>query len=422
MLNTLQELLQGYKRTHGLHQLIAVFAASFSRFLTSLLLGTSMAIFLGRQSTPFAVSMALAAFFLGMLICAPIWGAISDVLRKEKIVMVAAGFLATIVLVPLLVSRGVIISIVVRGFYGAAITGFTPIMISLMSESGGDQSRGKAIGFFNSSRSSGIAAGRFTGGFLVGFLAPGSVYLVLVLASLVSTILVFLVKDPHQQQTSTICWSDVLKDIKERLLIHRWDEGFLKQGGLNWLYTAVSLRHMTVKGILSLLPVYVTLELGISEPLMGVLLSINPVVQICCMHLSGWLADRIGRKPLLIFGTIASGLFALVTSLASFVAAMSMRIALIALSNAVLAVAFSALSTGASSFIGDVSSFETESQLQGVRSMSVGLGGVLGPILVGGLASVFDYQLSFMIGSILSFGATVIILFMVTETYQVGDS
>ena len=373
-----------------------------------------MAVFLGRQSGPFAVSMALAAYFLGVLIFAPLWGAVSDALGKRKVILVLSGFLSTLVLVTLLFNQGVVVSILVRGLYGATVTGFSPIMLALMSESGGKEGRGRSVGFFNSSRASGFAAGRFTAGFLVGLLVPKAVYAITLLIGLLSTLLAVMVEDPGGGHEIT--WREVREEVKERVLVYRGKASWLKESGLNWLYTAVALRHMTVKGIGSLLPVYITLRLNIAEPLMGMLLSINPVLQIVFMQLSGWLGDNLGRRPLIIAGTLGSGLFALMASLASFSSNMSLRIALVGSSNAVLAAAFSGLSTGASAFIGDVASLDTQSQLQGFRFMSVGIGGVLGPVLIGTLASIFSYRSSFILASLLAFVAALLVTLYVEET------
>lgn len=107
-------------------------------------------------------------------------------------------------------------------------------------------------------------------------------------------------------------------------------------------------------------------------------------MQIIFMQRSGWIADNVGRKPLMFFGIVGSGVYALMVSLASLVPAMTTRIFLVGLSNAVLAISFSALSTSASTFIGDLSSFKNESQLQSLRLMAIGFGGAIGPLRVGG--------------------------------------
>jgi MFS family permease len=67
-----------------------------------------------------------------------------------------------------------------------------------------------------------------------------------------------------------------------------------------------------------------------------------------------------------------------------------------------IAAAFSAMTTGALAFIGDVAPENRESELMGLRTTAKGVGGVLGPIVVGGLAMLTSLSAAFAAASLLA--------------------
>jgi MFS family permease len=82
------------------------------------------------------------------------------------------------------------------------------------------------------------------------------------------------------------------------------------------------------------------------------------------------------------------------------------------------ALTFSALTVGTIAFIGDVAPPDRESELMGLRSTARGLGGVLGPLLVGGLATYLDYASAFVAISVLSFFAAGLVAVKLVESHD----
>jgi MFS family permease len=149
---------------------------------------------------------------------------------------------------------------------------------------------------------------------------------------------------------------------------------------------------------------------------MGVILAFNPAGQIVFMYLFGRIADSAGRKPLIVAGMAGSGLFAVVAALSAVPSSSILRIVVIAVAFVIIAASFSAMTTGALAFIGDVAPPERESELMGLRSTAKGLGGVLGPPIIGGLATVTSIQLAVGVASLLSFAAAVLSAVALTES------
>lgn len=401
-------------------QRVVIAVAGATRFMAGILMGTGMAVYVGDAGgSAFAVSMVLTAYFVGMTVFAPVWGAVADVTGRRRAVMVATGTLATLAVLPLvavgevgppvrlpgLTVDGVWVIIGLRGLYAVFAVGFVPVMLSVVSARGGAGGRGRSLGFFNSARAVGFSGGQVAVGTLLGLLAPSSLYLLIAAVSLLSTLAAAAVVDPTPSPAESPGVGDVASEVKRRLLPAVGDRAHLRTNGLRWLYVALALRNMTVLGVMSLMPVYLTGPVGVTTALMGVLLAINPTAQVAFMYLFGRVADRVGRKPPVVAGIAGSGAFALVAAVVPAPGATAVRLLVAGAAFVVIAAAFSAMTTGALAFIGDVAPPDRESELMGLRSTAKGVGGILGPPVVGTLATATSMQVAFAAGSVLALAA-----------------
>ncbi|MFW5949359.1 MAG: MFS transporter [Halolamina sp.] len=399
--------------------------------MATILMETVMALYVeDAGGSEFVVSMVLTAYFLGMMIFSPIWGAIADVTGRRRLVMIVSGVLATVAVIPLavvgkagptialpfLTIDGVWVPVGLRALYAAFAVGFIPVMLTIVSARGGAEGRGRSIGFFNSARGVGSMGGQLGAGLLLGLLLPSGLYLVIVGLSLVSVVAAALVYDPTPTPDGEFSASEIASEVRHRLLPAVGDRGHLRTNGLQWLYVALALRNMTVLGTTSLMAIYITGPLGVSELVMGAILAINPGGQVVFMYLFGRVADSAGRKPLIVAGMAGSGLFAVVAALSSIPGTPLVRVVVIAAAFVTIAAAFSAMTTGALAFIGDVAPPERESELMGLRSTAKGVGGVLGPPIIGGLATVTSIQLAVGVASLLSFAAALLSAVALTES------
>jgi len=399
----------------SLRQWGVVGVASLTRFASGILMGTALAVFVGRRGSPLAVSLVLTSYFAGLMLFAPVWGAIADETGRRRTVLLVTGTLATAAVLPLTVLDGVVAPILARGLYAVFAAGFAPVMLAIVSDHGGDEGRGRSLGVFNSTRAVGFAGGQLTVGALLGLLAPAELYLVIAGVSLVSTVLVAFVADPADSGRASKAdglpaTGALLGAVRDRLLPGVEDRAHLRSHGLGWLYVALALRNMTVLGVMSLMPPYLVSQVvppelvgdGLSELLMGALLAINPATQVGFMIAFGYLADTAGRKPPIVAGMAGSGGFALVAAAATLPAGLLARAGLAALALVVLAASYSLMTVGALALIGDVAPADRESELMGLRSTAKGVGGVLGPPLLGTIATLAGYRAAFAAGSVLA--------------------
>ncbi|MFB6207338.1 MAG: MFS transporter [Haloglomus sp.] len=422
----------------GRAQWVLLATAAATRFGGGVLMGTAMAVYVGREGSPLAVSAVATAYFAGLMLASPVWGALADVTGRRRAVLIATGTLATLAAAPLAVTEGVWVPVGLRGLYAVFAAGFAPVALTIASERGGEVGRGRSLGTFNSARSGGFAGGQFFAGLLLGAVARPELYLVVAALSAVSTVAAALLVDPTDAEDgdgvegngavaadgsdSTVAptRAELFREVKRRLFPAAGERGHFHVKGLRWLYVALAVRNVTVLGVMALMAPYLVDVVGVAEPVMGALLAVNHGTQVAGMYLLGVAADRVGRKPLIVAGMAGSGAFAVLAAAAIVPAAGAgllgvagptwlgtglARIAVAAGALFVLGVSFSAMTTGAVAFIGDVAPTGRESELMGLRSTAKGLGGVIGPTLVGGAATLAGYPAAFAVASALAFAA-----------------
>lgn len=390
--------------------------ATATRFAANVLMGTALAVYVSDAGgSPFAVSLLFTAFYLGMMVFAPAWGAVADVTRRRRAVLLLTGGLATLAVLPLAVVRGPWAPIGLRFVYAVFAAGFGPVMLAVVSERGGEEGRGRSLGAYNSVRASGVSAGQVGAGVLLGLVAPAALFGVVAGASLVSTLLVVSLAD-GAGETRWPGLRAVLGAVRSRLLPAPEDRGHLRTAGLGWLYVSLALRHMTVLGVLSLMPVYLTGPVGLSDPVMGLLMGLNPAAQMAFMYAFGRLADGAGRKPLVVAGLAGSAGYGIVAAAALLPGAEGGRVAVSAAAFLLLAASFSAMKTGGLAFIGDVAPAERQSELMGLWTTAKGVGGVAGPPVFGLVATVLDYPTAFVLGTALAVGGVAIAWLRLAET------
>jgi MFS family permease len=400
-------------------QRLIVGAAAATRFAGGVLMGTGLAFYIGQSGgSDLAVSLVATAYFGAIMLFAPVWGAIADVTGRRRALLVGTGLASTLPLLVLFVRDGTAVALSVRALYAVFAAGFPPVMLGIVSARGGDDGRGRSLGFYNSARSVGFTGGQISVGLILGLFAPSGLYLVIAAFSLASTLAVALVDDVAPKPDREPSLSEVAVEVRRRLLPAPEDRRHLRRNGLRWLYVALGLRNVTVVGVFSLLPVYLPNGLGFSEFQMGALLAINPAGQAVFMYLFGRVADTTGRKPLITVGMGGSAVFAVVAAAAALPGTIVGRFVVALASLLIIAASFSALTTGALAFIGDVAPADRESELMGLRSTAKGFGGTVGPILFGAVATVTNYETSFAVGSLLGFLATAIVAVTLIESYE----
>lgn len=393
--------------------------AGASRTGIGILLATGLAVYVGRNGSPFAVASVLAAYSLGIMLFAPVWGAIADITRRRRSVLIGTGLLATLALFLLVFVQNHWVAIGLVTVYAAFAAGFLPVALTLVSEQGGATNRGRAIGHFNSAKSLGATAARFLVGALVAVLAAANFFVALAVGSLLATFAVAFVADPTADGRPLPSVRALGSEVRRRLVPVGNGRTALTANGLHWLYLAHGFRNMTISGLLSLLPVYLIVVVGTSETEMGLLLGLGSALQILFMYGFGRVVDAHGRKSFIVYGMVGSALFALVMAGASLPGSLVVRELVVGSGFVIRAVAVSAIFAGSYAFIGDVAPVERESELMGMLSTVKAVGGVIGPLVLGAVATVWSYELAFAGASLFAVAAAAFVAKGVVESYTV---
>lgn len=380
-------------------------------------MGTVLSVYVGRRGSPFAVSLVYTVFWAGLMICSPVWGAVADITGKRRAVLLGTATLAALAAAPLIFVHDIWMMVGIRGLFAVFAAGFLPVMLTIVNQSGETATRGRALGFFNSATAVGLMAGQFFAGALIEVFSPDRVFLVVTGVSVLVILAVGVVRDPTSAPEESPTLSSLFEEIRDRLSPAAGDSDVLRRNGLRWLYVAVLLRNMTVLGMGGLLPIYLISKVDVSPFLMGALLTINPLAQIVFMYVLGRVSDVTGRKPLIVAGAGASGVYAVVLSVATLPSSLIGRVAIVTVGFLILAGGFSALMTGTIAFIGDVAPAERESELIGFRQTARGLGGTIGPVILGLIATVTNYSVAFAAGSLLAFTAAAIVAYHLVESH-----
>ncbi|MDZ7701666.1 MAG: MFS transporter [Halobacteriales archaeon] len=391
--------------------------AGATRTAIGILVATGLAVYVGREASPFAVASVLAAYSFGVMLFSPIWGAIADITRRRRTVLIGTGVLATLSLLLLSVVQNIWLSIAMVAVYAAFAAGFLPVLLTIVSEHGGATNRGRAIGNFNSAKSVGATGARFLVGVLLALLTSAGFFFVMAIGSLVATIAVVFVDDPTADGRPLPTLRTLLGEVRRRLIPVGDGRTALTANGLHWLYLAHGFRNMTISGLMSLLPVYLIVVVGTSATEMGLLLGLGSALQILFMSAFGRVVDARGRKSFVVYGMVGSGAFALFAAGATLPGGLLFREIIVGSGFVVRAIAVSAIFAGTYAFIGDVAPIERESELMGMLSTVKGIGGVIGPLLLGAVATIWGYEIAFAGSSLFAFAAAAFVAKGVVESY-----
>ncbi|SDC78228.1 Multidrug resistance protein [Paenibacillus sp. UNCCL117] len=142
---------------------------------------------------------------------------------------------------------------------------------------------------------------------------------------------------------------------------------------------------------------------------LGMLLSVYSLVSFLMSPFWGALSDRIGRRPIIMIGTLGF-------SLSFFVFGMAGDNLLLMYVSRILGGLFSgAVTACAVAYVADITSEENRTKGMGMVGMSIGLGFIFGPAL-GGLLSGYGYEVPFFTAAALALAMFVFALFMLKES------
>ena len=143
--------------------------------------------------------------------------------------------------------------------------------------------------------------------------------------------------------------------------------------------------------------------------LVGVLLAANAIPRIFTGPLTGFLADKLGRKPMVLLGPIVRG----ITNVGQFFAD---DYATFFVLEIVGQVGVAMWATSSNVLLSDVTTTESRGRVLALRNMATRLGFVAGPAVGGVLAVTFGLESVFLLNGVSKIVIVVVVLTMVKET------
>jgi len=334
------------------------------------------------------ISILFSSFFLTYLLFTVIWGSLSDTLRKRRPFLMAGLFSSGFILIGFYFSRNVYELIGLSLIRGIAVGSFTPIALAIASNLNGEK-RGSGMGIMNAALSAGWFVGALASGFLVELFSITFPFIAAAFITFLAAIIVIFVISDYEFLSTTQSnpssepanLKKVVNDLKRRFTVMLKKDEFVRKRGLSTVYLTLILRHGGLLGLYSLFPLYVV-QVGGTPAQVGLLYALNMGTQAIFMFMMGLCCDRIGRKPVMIMGLLASGLSAIWFGLSSS------PIALIP-SQVLVAFGYASVTVSATTIVADVAPKENRGEGMGLIMTSLGIGATIGPLIAGFLAEFF---------------------------------
>jgi MFS family permease len=179
------------------------------------------------------------------------------------------------------------------------------------------KSRGRYMALYTGLVFAGTAFGPTIGGYTAahfGLNAPFFAYAMLGLAGLIATLPLKETADSSQGERSKMCMKDILRVLSNRPFM------LVNCAVLAMFFLRVGVRS-------TLVPLYASLNLSLSEERIGILLTVAAIATALSTFLSGWLSDRVGRQRPMMACLFLSGIAVLLipsqASLASLMGIMA---------------------------------------------------------------------------------------------------
>jgi len=336
-----------------------------------------------------AAGVLISSFAVARLLLDPVGGVAVDRLGARRI-MVSGGLVlaASSVMAALAPNYGILlVARVLEGFGSAAFAVAAQQTIIVRSPEG---RLAREIAFFQTGLLGGVAVGPFIGGRaaeLGDFSTPFWIYAFMGL--IVAFIAWRYVEDMEPSgRSSKELWATARATLRTPAF-------------QALLFVAFAVFVMRAGARITLIPLYASEELGLSESQIGDVLAISAVVTVLIVNPAGWLIDKVGRRPILVGGLLATAASVVLYGQASSYGG------LIAVSL------FFGLAAGTMGIVpptlaGDLAPEGAEGAAVGMYRMAGDLGLIVGPVLLGSIADRGDFALGFNVSAALLVAAAIV--------------
>lgn len=338
----------------------------------------------------FAESLGTAPELIGMIVAASTVtgvlfklpsGALSDLFGRRRVMLLGAVFFAVPpFLYPWVESAGTLL--LLRFVHGFATAIFSPVASAYVAGLG-DVGRGARLGWFSSANDLGATAGPLIGGIILYATASfAASYLLIGLLGVLALGLVLLVPETETKESPpetslaarAVEMRDGLRDV-------------VTTPAVLTAAAAEATLYLGFGAFLGFMPLYARTA-GLDDAQIAVVLAVQLAIAVLAKPFAGNLSDRLGRKPVIVLGLLASAaalpLIFRATSFAGLLAVVPL-----------LGLGIAAVTPATNALIADLVVARRLGTGMGVFGTIWDIGEAAGPIIAGLLIGQIGYEPAF---------------------------
>jgi DHA1 family multidrug resistance protein-like MFS transporter len=274
--------------------------------------------------------------------------------------------------------------IALRFFHGAATAVFAPISLAVVADLF-RTTRGVAIGSYSAATQAGAMLGPLLGGWLLISAGFPAAFVVAGLLGSMALLLFLLIHLPPQisQAAAGMGVRAVLRDMGRGART--------VMGNMRVLLASATdgARQIANGALMGFLPIYVV-SVGMDAAHAGILFGVQSVTSFFSRPTMGWASDRVGRRPLIVFGLVVCSIALAVVPFTTFFPGLLALSALFGFGEAIVNASSAAL-------VADLSELKTLGSAMGLQGAIMDIGHASGPILAGVLVGAFGFRIAFPI-------------------------
>ncbi len=339
-----------------------------------------------------AAGALISAFAVSRLVFDLLGGVAADRLGARR-VMTGGALLLAVSSVGAALAPTYWFLVVTRVLEGFGSAAFATAAMQLIVLTTPKERLGRTMAFFQMGLLGGISVGPIVGGFAaeVGdFATPFWIYAAigLVLAGLVA-------------------WGVEPADVAPRTTAQIMSAARIllrSRAFLALMFVTFAIFVMRAGARITLLPLYGAEELGLSESQIGIAIAMAALVNLVVVNPGGWLVDRVGRRPVLIVGLLATAAAIAAHGYASSFGSLLLLSVGFGLSASLMGIPPPTLA-------GDLAPPGAEGASVGLYRTAGDVGLIAGPLLMGGIADTGAFGTGFLVaGALLVVAAGVALL------------
>lgn len=350
--------------------------------------------FPGINEYSFEYSLFDSVLYLSYLLVGIVTGILSDRWKRRKIFVIigAAGSIPFYWLMTTTLSYSLLLLFrFLQGSFTVMVWQTFMTMVLDFSQPG---NRGRSMGIFGAFLATAMGIGPALGGFVSSYGVFMPYYVAAGISFIVLVISLVILREPvfHKERPS----------LKQSLSIAKRHPRLFVPGLFNFI------DRLHIGFILTALPLFLSIVLGISESLRGVSLAIFALPFIILQYPMGRLSDKYGRIGPLIVGSLGYGITLI---LLGYVGTLGFPLFLAML--AVLGLFSGVTAPPSMALVGDTVSEKDSAMAMGFFNFLGNLGITIGPLVFGLMISTTDFIMAFAVAGLLEIIALLVNILLI---------